>query len=240
MSTRLVAAWILATGIAAAAPVHASVIYTNRSSSVSATHCPLVGPCSTQTQSSTNLSPFSVSFTSPDDGSGSVVRASQQSYLNQVQISVNMSAHTQGLDSANSTLEVDFTLDTPTTYSISGHSSYLTQSSSGDVEFSGFGFGDASCTTSGMFTNCNYDNSFLWSNKTLAAGAYRLFVIASTYGPDFSGSGVGADASFTMTLVPAAVPLPATVWLLLSGLLSLRRFSQSGSRSLIATMPTPG
>jgi hypothetical protein len=67
-----------------------------------------------------------------------------------------------------------------------------------------------------------------YSTKTFAPGLYDLLVTASDTGPDYMGQDSPSSANFTITFAPT-VPIPAAVWLFVTGLLGLRRWLPKGS-----------
>ena len=165
--------------------------------------------------------------------------AAQQSTLSANSISVDVSASQSEFNLASSSFQVDFTLSTATSFTISGSSSFLFGAGSAEFTLTGptsltstFGVGISSCEQSGEFENCTYSNT---SNdgppavQTLNPGAYSLYVNASATGPEQFG-GVGRDsAEITLSFAPSPVPVPASGALLVSalGMLGLM-FSQRG------------
>jgi len=115
MIRKTILASALVMGIVAGMPVHASVIYTSRTSTVSGSACQLASPCVTQSQTSTDLAPFSATLSVPVH-EFSNYSVSQQSTLTPNQISVDMSAYQSGYDSVFSSFELDFTVDQPTRF----------------------------------------------------------------------------------------------------------------------------
>jgi len=237
MAKGFVAVSLLAVGLLAGLPAEASVIYTSRTSTVFGNCGQQVVGCTSYSQTSTDFSPFSASFSGPDPGNtdSSQYQVSQQSTLAQNQVTVTMSAYKQGFDSASSSFDLHFTVDTPTDFTMSGKIGYWYWTTSAAIDLSGpthFGLFDVTCSSSGDYNTCNYSNQF-WippdSVKTLSPGDYELRVTAAGGGADYMGGGRNATANFTMTFAPAPVPVPAAVWLFASGLLGLRRLKRSVS-----------
>jgi hypothetical protein len=223
MSKQIVAVLALLVGLSQAVPTNASVVYTSRTSTLSLTQCSVPSSCTTQTQSLSDFSPLSASLTASGGDSSSV---SQQSQLADNAISVNLSALESGYDFDSTSFKVDFTLDTATNVTFSGFNSYLYLSSTSSIELigpTGFGEADVSCGMSGAYSTCTYsNNSFFpppYSTKSLAPGAYELYLTAAATGPEYMDSPVGGSASFTLSFAP--VPIPAAGWLLSSALAGL-------------------
>ena len=221
MSKQIVAVLALLVGLSQAAPTNASVVYTSRSSTLSLTQCPDPNSsCTTQTQSVSDFSPLSATLTASGGDSSSV---SQQSQLANNAISVNLNAFETGYDFDSTSFKVDFTLDTATNVTFSGYSSYLYLSSTSSIELTGptgFGETDIFCGMSGAYSTCTYSNNSIfpppYSTKSLAPGAYELYLTAAATGPEYMDSGVSGSASFTLSFAP--VPIPAAGWLLSSAL----------------------
>lgn len=233
MFTKILATALLISGALTGLSAQASVIYTSRTSSIYAGSCNL-GPCVEQSQSSSDFGPFSASF-APDPGNPNAYQVSQQSSLSENQISVSMSAYKQGTDRAGSSFTLDFNVDTPTNFSISGNLGYQYLASLAQINFTGtgptLGLLDSNCTSSGNYQSCTYRNMPGWppqySVSTLAPGAYKLFVSATETGPDYLGSPSAAIANFTIKFAP--VPLPAALWFLMAGLSGLRWAVRTGT-----------
>jgi len=112
---------LLAVGLLAGLPAQASVIYTSRSSTITGISCPSSVDCVSQTQTSTDLSPFSGSLSVPSDPDHwSSYRVSQQSMLTANQITLNMSAFEAQYDQDWSSFDLQFTVDAPTSFTTSG------------------------------------------------------------------------------------------------------------------------
>jgi len=229
----LAASW-LAVGLLAGLPAQASVIYTSRSSTITGSSCQLSSGCTTQTQSSTDFSPFSASLSVPFETDSSGYSVSQQSTITANTVTVSMTADKHYLDSSSSSFDLHFTIDTPTDFTMSGFAGYWYSSGSAQVSLSGpstFGFDDVNCGPFGGFDSCNYSNQGFPSpdsTRTLAPGLYDLLVTASDTGPDYMGRDSPSSANFTITFAPT-VPIPAAVWLFVTGLLGLRRWLPKGS-----------
>lgn len=223
MFKQIVAALALLAGLSQAVPTNASVIYTSRTSELSLTQCSTPNSsCTTQTQSVSDFSPLSATLTASGGDSTSV---SQQSQLTADSISVNLSAFKTGLDIDSTSFKVDFTLDTATNVTFSGYNSYLYLGTTSSIALTGsggsvFGIADVTCGMSGPYSNCTYSNQTIfpppYSTKSLAAGAYELYLTAEGSGQPYMGSGVSGDANFTLSFAP--VPIPAAGWLLSSAL----------------------
>ena len=224
MSKQIVAALALLVGLSQTVPTNASVVYTSRSSTLSLTQCSVPGSCTTQTQSVSDFSPLSATLTAIGGDTSSV---SQQSQLANNAISVNLNAFETGYDFDSTSFKVDFTLDTATNVTFSGYNSYLYLSSSSSIQLTGptgFGETDVFCGMSGAYSTCTYsNNSFFpppYSTKSLAPGAYELYLTAAATGPEYMDeSGAGGSADFTLSFAP--VPIPAAGWLLSSALAGL-------------------
>jgi len=95
-----------------------------------------------------------------------------------------------------------------------------------------FGIADINSNGLGDFNSCTYSNQTgfppPYSVTTLAPGLYELLVEASNTGQDYLGGSSTNSANFTMTFTPT-VPIPAAVWLFVTGLLGLRRWFPKGS-----------
>ena len=150
-------------------------------------------------------------------------------------VTVSMSADKQGYDTTSSSFDLHFTVDTSTNFTMSGNLGYWFSSGSAQISLSGpstFGFADINCGTSGDFNHCSYSNQSgfppPFSTTTLAPGLYDLLVTARDTGPDYLGGGGGSSANFTMTFAPT-VPIPAAMWLFVTGFLGLRRWLPKGS-----------
>jgi hypothetical protein len=242
MSKGIVAVSLLAVGLLAGLPAQASVIYTSRSSTVSGYCGPQVVGCTPYSQTSTDFSHFSADLSGSDPGNtdSSHYQVSQQSTLAQNQITVSMSAYKHGFDSAFSSFDLHFTVDAPTSFTMSGNLSYLLFSGDTQISLTGpssFGFADVSCGMTGEFNSCRYSNQSgfppPYSTTTLAPGLYELLVTASNDGPDYMGGSSTSTANFMMTFTPT-VPIPAAVWLFVSGLLGLRRWLPKSAVAAIA------
>jgi hypothetical protein len=236
MSKGIVAAFVLAVGLLAGLPAQASVIYTSRSSTITGFSCPSGGDCVEQTQTSTDLSPFSGSLAVPSDPDHwSSYRVSQQSALTANQITVNMSAFKAQYDRDWSLFDLQFTVDAPTSFTMSGEFGHSWSSGDALISLTGpstFGIADISCGGSGDYNSCRYSNENPfpppYSVTTLAPGLYELLITASNTGMDYMGDASTSSANFTMTFAPT-VPIPAAVWLFVTGLLGLRRWLPKGS-----------
>ena len=225
MSKQIVAALALLVGFLQAVPTNASVVYTSRTSTLSLSQCSVPGSCTTQTQSVSDFSPLSATLTASGGDSTSV---SQQSQLTDNSISVNLSAFKSGIDFDSTSFKVDFTLDTATNVTFKGYYSFLVSSTTSSLQLTGptgpaFGVADVSCGMSGPYNNCTYSNETVYpppfSTKSLAPGAYELYLTAAGFGEDYMGDGVSGTADFTLSFAP--VPIPAAGWLLSSALAGL-------------------
>jgi len=237
VSKKIIATSMLAAGLLAGLPAQASVIYTSRSSTITGSSCQLTQVCATQTQSSTDFSPFSGNLSVPTDpNTGSSYAVSQQSTITANTVTVSMSANKQWYDSSSSSFDLHFTVDTPTDFTMSGDIGYWYSSGLAKISLTGpstFGLDDVSCSVFGNYDSCHYSNHggvypSPDSTTTLAPGLYDLLVTALDYGPDYPGGGGPTTANFTMTFAPT-VPIPAALWLFVSGLLGLRRWLPKSS-----------
>ena len=231
---------LLLLGVLISSHANASVVYTARSSTIGVSDCPGLTPCTGQSQGTTSLNPFSAMLSVNDAG---VATAAQQSTLSANAISVNMSVSQSEENMASSSFQVDFVLDTATSFTISGSSSFLVGAGSAEVALTGptsltspFGVGISSCGQSGMAESCIYSNTTFpapISVQTLNPGAYSLVVSASATGPEAFGPG-GDSAQITLSFAPSPVPIPASGALLLSalGMLGLM-FSRHGGRGAL-------
>jgi hypothetical protein len=231
---------LLLLGVLFSSHANASVVYTARSSTIGVSDCPGLTPCTGQSQGTTSLNPFSAMLSVNDAG---VATAAQQSTLSANAISVNVSVSQSEENMASSSFQVDFVLDTATSFTISGTSSFLVGAGSAEVALTGptsltspFGVGISSCGQSGMAESCIYSNTTFpapISVQTLNPGAYSLVVSASATGPEAFGPG-GDGAQITLSFAPSPVPIPASGALLLSalGMLGLL-FSRHGGRSAL-------
>jgi hypothetical protein len=233
----VVASLVLLVGLSQAVTTSASVIYTSRTSTLSLSQCQIGGSCTTQTQSVSDFSPLAATLTASGGDSTSV---SQQSQLATNSISVNLSAFKTGVDFDSTSFKVDFTLDTATNVTLSGYDSYLYGGTTSSIALTGssgsvFGIADVTCGMSGPYSSCTYSNETVlpppYSTKSLAPGAYELYLTAEGYGEPYMGNGVVGDANFTVSFAP--VPIPAAGWLLSSALgglawLTRRRKTRGG------------
>jgi hypothetical protein len=228
---------LLLLGVLFNSHAEASVVYTDRSSTISVSDCPGLTPCTGQSQGTTSLNPFSAMLSVNDAG---VATAAQQSTLSANSISVNLSVSQSEENIASSTFQVDFVLDTATSFTISGSSGFIFGAGSADVTLTGptsltspFGIGISSCGQFGMTESCTYSNTTYGAPlnvQTLNPGAYSLYVSASATGPEEVGTG-GASADVTLSFAPSPVPIPASGTLLLSALGMLGLLFSSGLQS---------
>jgi hypothetical protein len=224
VSTRKTVSLLFAVfGILADVSAHGSVIYTGRISSITGQLCNDTNLCAVQTQSSTDFSPFSGSFS--DSNGFSDYSVSQNSAITANQISVSMSASQSLAGSAQSHFEVDFSVDAPTNFTMTGKTVNVLNSTDANVDLSGpvsFGLLDVDCRQRASEITCEYNNQNLYypgySTRTLAVGAYKLFVDVSTRGLIIPGDDP-ANANFTMNFAP--VPIPGAIWLFASGIATL-------------------
>jgi len=155
MSKGFVAVSLLAVGLLAGLPAQASVIYTSRSSTITGFSCPSGGDCVEQTQTSTDLSAFSGSLSVPSDPDHwSSYRVSQQSTLTANQITVNMSAFKAQYDRDWSSFDLQFTVDAPTSFTMSGELGHSWSSGNALISLTGpstFGIADVNCFGQGDY-----------------------------------------------------------------------------------------
>lgn len=238
MSKRIFASLAILIGLLQTVPTNASVIYTSRASSLSLSQCSAPGSCTTQTQSVSDFSPLSATLTASGGDSSSV---SQTSQLGDNSISVNLSAYKTGIDDfASTSFKVDFTLDTTTNITFSGSDSSLYTGSTSSIQLTGasgnvFGETDVTCGMSGPYSTCAYSNNSVFpppfSTKSLAPGAYELYMTATGYGqPYFLDPGVSGNANFTLSFAP--VPIPAAGWLLSSALAGLAWLARQRNKAV--------
>ena len=201
----------------ASLPARASVVYTSRNSSLSAVVCNSGNAdCNTQV-TDTSFDSFSQSV----GVSGSTGFASQQSQLSQSGISVNMLANQAGFTGyASSELSVSFSVDAPTSYTLSGSNA---GSGAGGITFSApcenppfFGY-TPPCTSTQQ--TGSYYRFTISQAGVLQPGAYTLFVDAIANGPEYFGT--PPSSSSTADLAFAPVPLPPTSLLFATGLAAL-------------------
>ena len=226
MSKRIFASLAILIGLLQTVPTNASVIYTSRASSLSLSQCSGPGSCTTQTQSVNDFSPLSATLTASGGDSSSV---SQTSQLGNNSIAVNLSAYKTGIDDlASTSFKVDFTVDTTTNITFSGSDSSFYTGSTSSIQLTGasgnvFGETDVTCGMSGPYDTCTYSNNSVFpppfSTKSLAPGAYELYMTAAGYGQPYMGYPTSGDANFTLSFAP--VPIPAAGWLLSSALAGL-------------------
>ena len=229
MCKRIFASLALLIGLLQAVPTVASVIYTSRTSSLSLAQCSGPGPsCTTQTQSVSDFSPLSATLTASGGDSSSV---SQTSQLTDNSISVNLSAIKTWVDFDSTSFKVDFTLDTTTNITFSCFNSFFDGGTSSSIQLTGpaggvFGIADVTMGMSGPYTTFTYSNDNFYSpyppsysTKSLAPGAYELYMTAAGYGQPYMGYPTSGDANFTLSFAP--VPIPAAGWLLSSALAGL-------------------
>jgi len=173
MSKGFVAVSLLAVGLLAGLPAQASVIYTSRSSTITGFSCPSGGDCVEQTQTSTDLSAFSGSLSVPSDPDHwSSYRVSQQSTLTANQITVNMSAFKAQYDRDWSSFDLQFTVDAPTSFTMSGELGHSWSSGNALISLAGpstFGIADVNC-----FGQGDYRRTPAWTTWAVRVRAERI------------------------------------------------------------------
>ena len=203
----------------------ASVVFVDRTSTNSINVCTSFSDssCSQQQQGVTDFSAFSSTISATASG---LVSSSQTSSIVGNVVSVQMNAATPGVSasSARSTFLLDFVLDAPTQFSITGRTySYRFGAADAQLTLTGptsFGVADVQCgTANGSGNQCSYNNTIgypsPYSVTTLSAGSYSLAVNVLTNGS--SPSGAIAQANLNLTFA-TPTPLPAAVWFLISGM----------------------
>jgi hypothetical protein len=206
----------------ASANTHASVIYTSRTSSITAIVCDSGGAnCSTQQVTDTSFDSFSQSV----GNQSSSGYASQQSQLGQSGIAVTMFASQYGYtQNASSSFAVSFTVDTPMSFTFGGRDFY--QLNEGTAQITS----NLPCSYPVYYCSSeqqqgNTVDDTVGSPGILQPGAYTLFVKAIADGPPYMGNDPPTSGA-TVNLSLAPVPLPPSGILLGAGLgaLLLLRF----------------
>ena len=200
----------------AAAPADASMIFQQRTSTLTASgltcgnfSCSTIGSTTTGV---TDFAPYSDSLSYMDSST-----ATQQSTLSATQIEVK--SHAMGYPSsaggADSYFSVQFSLDDTEHYSFTGIS--MNDSGSGKAQIELIGPNGFDLTQQEILQADPAYNSYSVSGSgTLGPGIYTLVVDAKAVGPGHNYTQTWADAQAELNLQP--VPLPAAGLLLLTGL----------------------
>ncbi len=118
MFRKILTTSLIVIGVMTLSPAEASAVYTAHTSSISANSCNS-SPCTEQLKSSSDFGPFSASF-APDPKTPKAYPVSRQSSLITNRVTMSMSSYKQGLIRAGSSFELDFNVDAPTDFSMSG------------------------------------------------------------------------------------------------------------------------